>query len=360
MMQSFAHPDALPADAAGLFADVDTDFYATADWWRTVIAAALPAGAVPRFVVVRDGGAPAGLFALQSLADGALCSLTTPYTCLYRPRLAAGLDGAAVRRVGRALAGFVGWRAGLRLDSMEADWPALDDLCAGLRRGGLVPLRFDHFGNWHEDVAGLSWARYLASRDGTLRETIRRRTARIARDPQVRLELLRTPEEIATGIAAFEAVYAKSWKEPEPYPEFNASLMRMAAGLGVLRLGVMWQGETPVAVQFWIVTGPAGAGRMASVLKLAHDEAYKPLSPGTVLTAWMIRRLLDDEQVGLLDFGRGDDPYKKGWAGQRHQRIGLMLANPLHPAGLAMVLRHLIGRAKRLRRGAAPLKPQAQ
>ena len=96
-----------------------------------------------------------------------------------------------------------------------------------------------------------------------------------------------------------------------------------------------------MAVQFWIVE----AGQ-ATVLKLAHDEAAKADSPGTVLTALMLQHLLDQEHVGQIDFGRGDDAYKRLWASQRRQRIGVVLANPRHPRGLAFLGRHALGRAR--------------
>ena len=94
------------------------------------------------------------------------------------------------------------------------------------------------------------------------------------------------------------------------------------------------------------------------MLKLAHDEAFKAASPGTVLTALMLRRLLDEEQVPEIDFGRGDDAYKPAWAAQRRQRIGLMLANPLHPRGLAFLGRHALGRARAALRASAALGPR--
>ena len=60
--------------------------------------------------------------------------------------------------------------------------------------------------------------------------------------------------ELERGIDAFEAVYRASWKTPEPFPHFNAALMRQAAGQGALRLGVLWADGRPAAAQYWVVS----------------------------------------------------------------------------------------------------------
>lgn len=339
-IRRYDHPDALPEAARTLFAPevVDPDsFYATADWYRVVAAHAVPPGASPCFVVTGPDDASDMLFPLLRLPAGRWQSMTTPYTCLHRPLVRDGLSGMDLAQAGCLLARSCG--GGLRLEALDPGWPGLDALLRGLRRGGLIALRFDHFGNWHERV--LDWQAYLAGRDGALRETIRRRSARAARDPQIRLVLFRDHRDLEPGIAAFEDVYRRSWKEPEPYPSFNAALMRVAALQGVLRLGVMWQGERAIAVQYWVVVGA-----VACVLKLAHDEAARALSPGTVLTAWMIQGILAEGQVRELDFGRGDDPYKQGWAGGRRQRIGFLLVNPMSLSGIKSIARHWLGRIR--------------
>jgi CelD/BcsL family acetyltransferase involved in cellulose biosynthesis len=101
-----------------------------------------------------------------------------------------------------------------------------------------------------------------------------------------------------------------------------------------------------VAAQYWTVTGGT-----ATVHKLAHDETARKLSPGTVLTALMVRHLLEQDRVAALDFGRGDDAYKAGWTGRRRQRIGVLLCPPWHPAGFHALARHLLGQvAGRLRK----------
>ena len=83
------------------------------------------------------------------------------------------------------------------------------------------------------------------------------------------------------------------------------------------------------------------------MLKLAHAEAARAASPGTVLTALLIRHLLEEDGVQELDFGRGDDDYKRLWVGTRRQRIGLILADPLHPMGLVALARQVVGRWRR-------------
>ena len=44
---------------------------------------------------------------------------------------------------------------------------------------------------------------------------------------------------LEAAIAAYEAVRAASWKPHEPFPNFDAQLMRALAAAGALRLGVL-------------------------------------------------------------------------------------------------------------------------
>ena len=82
-------------------------------------------------------------------------------------------------------------------------------------------------------------------------------------------------------------------------------------------------------------------------MKLAHDEAEASLSPGTLLTAAIIERLMKQEELTEIDFGRGDDPYKQLWTGYRRQRIGLLIANPRRLSSWRTLARHDVGRAVR-------------
>ncbi len=329
----FRSADDLPDTVAPLFASAGSIF-STQAWWRTVGSHAMPEGAEARFLVCRTAEAT-GLFPLLFSRGDGLRAFTTPYTCEYAPLI----GGPAVfETFGRYCRGH----GVVRLDAIPGEWPHWDALARGLRAAGLVPRRFDHFGNWYEDVSGLGWAGYLSARPGALRETIRRRLRRAEQRVDARFSVVTGSEGLEQAIASFETVYASSWKEPEPFPAFNAALMRAAAGLGILRLGVWSIADTAVAAQFWIVEH----GR-ATVLKLAHDETHKALSPGTVLTALMLRHILDHEAIREIDFGRGDDPYKQGWASQRRQREGVLIVNPRGIVGLVALARHDLGQLRR-------------
>ena len=342
-VETFASLDALPDDAASLFAAAGS-FFATRAWWEIVLAHAIPPNAAPRLVLIRQGRVPWGLFPmLFDPASGGLCALTTPYSCLYEPLIAPDLLDRA--DVFAAFARYCRSFPTTRLDALDS--AIATDLAAGGKQAGLSAARFDHFGNWYEDVSGLDWAGWLARRPGALRETIRRRTRRAEQLQGAHFRLFDEQNDLAGGIDAFETVYARSWKEPEPYPAFNPAQIRAAGSLGLARVGVWWIGETPVAAQFWIVEHGC-----ATVLKLAHDAAFKEHSPGTVLTAWMIRHMIEQAHVAELDFGRGDDAYKRDWVALRRQRIGVMLINPRRPRGMLALVRHTLGRiTARLRNG---------
>ena len=94
---------------------------------------------------------------------------------------------------------------------------ACADLQAGARKPACACCRFNHFGNWHEDVGGLDWTAYLQRRPGALRETIRRRLRKADKTAGAPASSCLTgPQQMDQAADAFEAVYRRSWKEPNP------------------------------------------------------------------------------------------------------------------------------------------------
>jgi hypothetical protein len=349
----FETPIALPPDAQALFADsaarlsVD-DFYSSLAWYDLLCRTAGPNKAAHGFLLLRHEGRALAVLPLWRMANNAWHGLTSPYTCLFAPLMASDLDDQLIRQLGCVVAEALrNLRGGdLRLDCLAADWPPLISFCAGLRDGGLVVLRFAHFGNWYSqiDLEGQPalWRFYQTQLGGALRETIRRRTARVQRDGGFRFSMVQGGADLPDAMRAFAVVYAKSWKHAEPHPAFNAEMMALCAAQGRLRLAVLWHRDAAVAVQYWLVSGG-----VAQVLKLAHLPDYEVFSPGTVLTAWAIAQILDTGSIHTLDFGRGDDDYKQLWVKQRRERIGIIAANPRQRQGLILIIRHAAGRLRR-------------
>jgi CelD/BcsL family acetyltransferase involved in cellulose biosynthesis len=311
-------------------------------WLEAFLAAGLQPDAEPMFLVLNGPDGPRALLPCQRLARGdpSVSSLTSFYSCDFRPLIAAGDDAAF--DLGKSVAEHLSGEAVFGFDSLATDWPGLDPFLEGLSRPGRALLRYAHFGRWWEDVRGRGFDDYLAARDGALREVVRRKTARLERDGAA-LTMIgagRTAAEVEAGIADYETVYAASWKEAEPFPDFQPALMRKLAEAGWLRLALLHVGGEPIAAQLWTLVGGT-----ATVLKLAHDQRFDKQSPGTVLTAFAIRALMTGETVERLDFGRGDDPYKRGWTTRRTPHTGVrsvsLARRPL------TVVRHVLGAAVR-------------
>jgi hypothetical protein len=344
----FPSIDALPESSLRLWADSGAlSFFLTRGWFECLIAAGLdPADRIALGTLQAKGGRVLALLPARltgrgwgSLQTSRLRSLTGPYACLFRPLLASDADAIqTARSLGRHLGASIARNHLIHLDAVDQCWPELGAFEAGLRDAGFVSARYDHFGNWSEPIAGRTFEQYFATREGQLREIVRRRVRGLTREG-ARYEVVSAMQEIETGIATYEAVYARSWKQPEPYPEFHERLMRMAARNGILRLGFCYLRDRPIAAQLWILWRGC-----AAVLKLAHDQEYDRYSPGTVLLAHMIQRLIEEDGAMEIDFGRGDDAYKRQWAAHRRQRIGLIAANPRSVIGLSVLAKQSMGR----------------
>jgi hypothetical protein len=340
----------LPARADGLFAS--DRLFASKPWFEAFLAAGLEVGVEPLFFVLNGAGGPRALIPCKRLPHGdpSISSLTSFYSCDFRPMIAAAEDEPATAfELGKALAERLSGEAVFGFDSLDSSWTSLTPFLKGLARPGRPLLSYAHFGRWWEDVRGRTYDQYLAARDGALREVIRRKTDRLTRDGATftMVGAGRSAAETEAAIADYETVYAASWKEAEPFPAFQPTLMRKLAEAGWLRLALCHLEGRPIAAQLWVVVG-----RTATVLKLAHDQGFGKQSPGTVLTGFAIRTLMEGDHVDTLDFGRGDDPYKRGWTTRRTPHIGVQSVRLARRPML--VARHMLGVATRKLTGGDP------
>ncbi|MDR7334163.1 GNAT family N-acetyltransferase [Roseateles asaccharophilus] len=343
----------LPTDALALMSRREQGYVEFgADWFGLLADTVFQGESQATFYVLRRQGRVLAVLPVGVQPDatgrrepGALANY---YTTLYSPLLEDELTPEdllplvlALRRAHRAPA-YRFWP----MDPQSREFKLLRD---ALRLSGLRPHEYFAFGNWFLPVQG-NWTEYLKERSGQLRSTIKRMTKRLATEPDARLEIVRDEADVERGIAAYQAVYGASWKVPEPYPDFIPGLIRLCARRGWLRLGLAWIGDKPIAAQLWIVSN----GR-ANIYKLAYDEAFKSMAPGTVLTALLMEEAIERDKVTEIDYLIGDDAYKKTWMSHRRERFGLVAYDPTTPRGLAGLLRQALGNAsRRLRRPTLP------
>ena len=240
----------------------------------------------------------------------------------------------------------------LQLDPLPVSGAVLFGLQPALRQAGFATDTYFCFGNWYTPLGAFGpggFAAYWAQRPSTLRHTVDRAMRRLDRaHPGWRLGVTtgaNTPEQVEAALAAYQAVYAQSWKEPEPAVRFIPELVRLAAREGWLRLGVLHMGEQPVAAQLWLVHGGT-----AHIYKLAYVQGFEKLSVGSVLTAHLMRHVIDVDGVQELDYGMGDEPYKQDWMTHRRERVGLVAFDLRQPRAWWPALRHFGGKwVRRLR-----------
>lgn len=343
-IDEYKHPREFPEDVRKLFAEAETvSIEFGTSWYANLVDTVYPTESGVRFYVLRQGEQPiAALPVLLDRATGGrqVKSLANFYSALYAPALAPTVKAVdlvplinAIRDLHRPLGSF-------RFAPMDPESLTYRRLLNAMRSAGIVPFQYFCFGNWYLNVES-NWATYLAGREGAIRSTIKRMGKKFGADGGT-LEIIEGGSGLERGIQAYESVYATSWKVPEPFPAFMPGLIRACAERGWLRLGVAWFKERPIAAQVWIV-----ANSKASIYKLAYDESEKGYAPGTLLTALMMQRAMEQDKVTEIDYLIGDDPYKKNWMSDRRERWGLVGFNLATLSGLGGLAQQLASWAYR-------------
>lgn len=289
-------------------------------------------GAKPQVALARDGDDAIAL----PLANGAagLEILTNWYAFTWGEMATAHAEREALlARVARELAGKA---SRVTLSKLPDEDGTATRLEQAFRKAGWIVHREVCDTNHVLPVSGRSYAEYLASRPGKLRTTLKRKAKKVD------VEILQRFDEDAW--ASYEAVYAESWKPEEGDPALLRRFAEAEAAAGRMRMGLARHDGMVVAAQFWTVENG-----IAYIHKLAHLESAKPLSAGTTLTAALFEQVIDRDHVDWVDFGTGDEPYKRDWMEQVRPRFRLTCWRPSDPRNWPAIakalLRKLVSRA---------------
>jgi CelD/BcsL family acetyltransferase involved in cellulose biosynthesis len=338
----FLDLDDLPLDVQQLFSKAEQENVEFGlSWYRNLVCAVYPNSGDFRLYVLRKNGRPAAVLPVivqHRFLGQRIASLSNFYTAIYAPFFETDVTANDVVPLVKAVLKAHSALGSLQFSPMDPASSAYHLLLSALKMTGLPSFRFFCFGNWYLPVTG-DWPAYFKNREGILRNTIKRMGNGFSAAGGT-LKLVQGGAELEQGIQGYEHVYATSWKQPEPYPNFVPGLMRACAKRGWLRLGIAWLNGEAIAAQIWIV-----ANHKASIYKLAFDEKHKKYAPGTLLTAMLMQHAFESDQVTEVDYLIGDDPYKQSWMSHRRERWGIVAYNPNSISGLLGLGREVLGRS---------------
>ncbi|MCJ2181657.1 GNAT family N-acetyltransferase [Novosphingobium sp. 1949] len=277
-------------------------------------------------------GERCALLALMPAGPGHLTALANWYTFRFRPIGAEHED--LLERLARDLK-----RAArhITLSPVPAEDGSAQALERAFRRAGWWVSSRACDTNHTLDLAGRDYQSYLATRPGPLRTTLRRKAGKVDTRILTRFD--------AGAWEAYEAIYAESWKGAEGSPAFLRAFAQAEGAAGRLRLGLAYDKAAPtappIAAQMWTIEGGT-----AYIHKLAHRERARALSPGSVLSAALFRHAIDVDTVRQIDFGTGNDPYKRDWMETVQPRYHLEMLLPTRLANAPRLARLLARQAR--------------
>ena len=333
--------DGIDGNLAAAFNDYATIYHEFGiDWLRHLAATTLPAN--ERAYIYVASLSPSEFVACPvrlNRETAQVHALSNYYSSLYSPIVRSSQPRNLFTALFRFLAKTEKINT-ITLSPCDVSSDVFSDVQFALQDGGWKGLHtWACFGNWTHSVVDNAYKTYYSALPSNLRNTIRRKSHKFLQTGRGKLSLIEQCENLTAATQQFQSVYQRSWKQEEPYPTFIPGLLELAARKGWLRLGIASYDGKPVAAQLWLVNN-----NTAYIYKLAYDEAYKQLSPGTVLTAYLMEHGISVDGVSTIDYLTGDDAYKKYWMSAGRERMGVAAFNPAGLRGQTAYISHHLKR----------------
>ena len=329
-VELFHDLDAVERDAGGALArERQAWMFDRIDWFRLVHNFTPPKG---RLLALRARNGEASAWLFLSVDGGRATPLSNWYCLRFGPVIEGKASDAALDSLADGLR-----RGGVKSLSLSP-LGQNDPLPAALKRQGWITRHGPANVNWRIRTAGQNFEQYWAARPSQLRNTAKRRAKTAGLETRIHDRF------DAAAWADYETVYDNSWKPAEGSPALMRKLAEAEGAAGTLRLGLAYRDGAPVAAQLWTVEHG-----VATIHKLAYRHDAKHYSPGTVLSVEMFRRAIDEDKVGTIDFGIGDDPYKADWMDEPAPLYGLDAYDGRSIGGLIALVRAAVAKLVRKR-----------
>lgn len=298
--------------------------------WR-----AAPPDRRPELLLVEDSGGPVAMVPLVHW-KGALHGLPVRFVGLvsapdtaFADWLIVGRPEPVIEAVMSDLAARRDWDV-MALNGLPISSPTLKAL------SGWLPGRY----RWQRvrsqrspylNTAG-TWEEFWATTSQRFKKTVRNVRNRLAKTGTVAIEEHRSVALDSPAFADLLDVSARSWKAQRALAianmpgmaQFFRELTVHASAQGWLRLWIMRLDGRAVATEYQLEAD----GRVHALRADIDASVPDDLSPGTHLSAEIVRTLFGRETVYEYDMGPGDNEYKSRWARASHELARLRIFRP--------------------------------
>lgn len=189
--------------------------------------------------------------------------------------------------------------------------------------------------NWTYHNPEENYDEYIAFSPSRIKD-IKRKERRLIKKHEVNFVMWADETRLKKGIQDYFMVYNGSWKDEEQYPNFIPDLIRLCAREKMLRLGILYIDGVATAAQLNIFYA-----RTTLIYKLSYHEEYNHLSTGAILSFKMMQHAFDQDKSLKIDYGCGNDPYKKEWMNYCRKKTTLTIYNDNFQSNFRF-LRHLV------------------
>ena len=201
---------------------------------------------------------------------------------------------------------------------------------ASLNQLGLHCVRQPHHPVRYLDTSRASFdsegfAHYQAHAGKGIRKEYPRKARQLDKQHPCEYLWLTQATDSEQAFALFNQVYEQSWKQPERFPTFIEAFVRQAMASGHMQVAILLIDNTPAAAQIYLSFN----GQVAAY-KSAYAPAFKQHSPASLLRLFSFKQLFGEGPHGPLteiNFGYGDEAYKKDWLPQKRSLFSLTVIN---------------------------------
>jgi len=314
----------LPKSANTLFTETEQiSLFYSRDWLECLTAHSLTEQQSLVLACVVDNERVLSILPLLKHAQGGLSALSSNFTTLYSLLISKQGKQSDILRC--LVDGLVNKLTDapdqtIHLEPIDVDDEIMIRLRQQIESYQFHSYPYFRFYNWIHRLNGQSFHEYMTDRPTNLRNTIRRKQRKLEREHGYDIRLYKS-SNVGKALEDYHTIYNTSWKTNEYFSDFTPSLVKNLSQRGWLRLAILYTHEQPIAAQIWFVVH-----RKASVFRLVYDEGWKRYSPGSILTQYIMRYVIDTDKVSEIDFLTGNERYKQDWMTIRRERSGIRFA----------------------------------